>query len=121
MLRILVVDDEPMMTRAVVRMLKPSGHSVTTAASAEEALKRLTELTFDVVLSDVGMGSGMNGWELADVVKQHYPNVDFVLATGWGAAIDPAEARSRGVVAVLSKPYIRDDLLLVLARRDQAA
>jgi hypothetical protein len=71
MLRILVVDDEPMMTRAVMRMLKPSGHSVTTAGSGEEALERLTELTFDVVVSDVGMGSGMNGWELADAVKQH--------------------------------------------------
>jgi hypothetical protein len=44
-----------------------------------------------------------------------------VLATGWGAAIDPAEARTRGVVAVLSKPYVLADLLGVLARSDQAA
>ena len=114
-LRMLAVDDEPMMTRAVVRMLKPSGHMVSVAGSGEEALEKLTEQTFDVVLSDMGMGAGMNGWELAEVVKRRWPSVRFMLATGWGAAIDPGEARSKGVQAVLSKPYQLGDLLRALA------
>jgi PleD family two-component response regulator len=50
-LRVLAVDDEPMMTKAVVRMLKPSGHMVSVAASGEEALERLAEQTFEVVVS----------------------------------------------------------------------
>jgi CheY-like chemotaxis protein len=93
LLRILAVDDEPMMTKAVVRMLKPAGHLVSVAASGEEALAKLAEQTFDVVLSDMGMGAVMNGWEFADVVKSRWPSVRFVLATGWGAALDPGEAR----------------------------
>jgi signal transduction histidine kinase/DNA-binding response OmpR family regulator len=120
-LRILAVDDEPMMTRALMRMLKPSGHEVTVAASGEEALEKLVEHTFDVVVSDMGMGSGMNGWELADVVKRRWPNVRFVLATGWGAAIDPGEARTRGVESILAKPYHPKDLLQALARTGIAA
>ena len=96
LLRILMVDDEPMMTKAVVRMLKPSGHLVSVAASGEEALERLEEQGFDVIVSDVGMGSGMNGWELADAVKRRWPDVRFLLATGWGAAIDPSEAQGLG-------------------------
>jgi diguanylate cyclase (GGDEF)-like protein/PAS domain S-box-containing protein len=120
-LRVLTVDDEPMMTKAVARMLKPSGHVVTVAASGEEALEKLAGQAFDVVVSDVGMGSGMNGWELADAVKRRWPNVRFLLATGWGAAIDPGEARARGVEAVLSKPYHPVDLLQALARPDAAA
>jgi PAS domain S-box-containing protein len=115
-LRVLAVDDELMMTRAVARVLKPSGHLVSVAASGEEALEKLAEQQFDVVLSDMGMGPGMNGWELAEAVKQRWPNVRFLLATGWGAAIDPDEARSRGVEAVLSKPYHPADLLQALAR-----
>ena len=115
-LRVLVVDDEPMMTTAVVRMLRPSGHVVSVAASGEEALERLAEQAFDVVISDMGMGPGMNGWDLADEVKRGWPNVCFLLATGWGAAIDPGEATARGVEAVLSKPYHPDDLLRALAR-----
>jgi PAS domain S-box-containing protein len=120
-LRILVVDDEPMMTKAVFRMLKPSGHVVSAAGSGEEALQKLTEQSFDVVVSDMAMGPGMNGWELADAVRRAWPNVRFLLATGWGAAMDPREARTRGVEAVLSKPYQLADLLRVLARPDKAA
>jgi CheY-like chemotaxis protein len=120
-LRILAVDDEPMMTKAVVRMLKPAGHVVSVAASGEEALEKLAEQTFDVVVSDVRMGPGMNGWELADAVKRGWPGVRFLLATGWGAAIDPGEAHARGVEAVLAKPYHPADLLRVLARTDVAA
>jgi PAS domain S-box-containing protein len=120
-LRVLAVDDEPMMTRALMRMLKPSGHVVTTAASGEEALDRLAEQPFDVVVSDMGMGSGMNGWELADVVRLRWPSVRFILATGWGAAIDPSEARAKGVESVLAKPYHPAELLQALDRTSKAA
>ena len=69
----------------------------------------------------MGMGAGMNGWELADAVKRRWPDVRFLLATGWGAAIDPAEARARGVEAVLAKPYHPRDLLHALAIHATAA
>jgi PAS domain S-box-containing protein len=120
-LRVLAVDDEPMMTRAILRILKPSGHVVTVAGSGEEALQRMAEQTFDVVVSDMGMGPGMNGWDLAAAVKDRCPQVRFLLATGWGAAIDPAEARARGVEAVLAKPYHPIDLLQALAKTPAAA
>jgi CheY-like chemotaxis protein len=114
-LRVLAVDDEPAMTKAVARMLRPAGHLVSAAASGEEALDRMATETFDVVISDMGMGAGMNGWELATAVKLRWPDVRFLLATGWGAAIDPAEARAKGVEAVLAKPYRPVDLEHALA------
>lgn len=80
------------------------------ASSAEAALERLAQERFDLVISDVGLGDGMNGWELADQVRARYPDLPFYLATGWGAQIDPAEARRRGVRAVLAKPYRLADL-----------
>jgi PAS domain S-box-containing protein len=113
-LRILAVDDEPALTKAVARLLRPSGHLVTTATSGEEAVDRLQTEAFDVVLSDVGMGAGMSGWDLADRVRLDWPAVHFVLATGWGAGIDPVEAHARGVKSVLAKPYTLDELKLVL-------
>jgi PAS domain S-box-containing protein len=119
-LRILTVDDEPAMTKAVVRMLRPAGHMVSTADSAEAALDQLALNPFDVVLSDMGMGPGMNGWELAAEVRRRWPAVRFVLATGWGAAIDLGEARTRGVQAVLAKPYLASDLTAALAEPDLA-
>ena len=69
----------------------------------------------------LGMGAGMNGWELADAVKLRWPGMRFMLATGWGAAIDLDAAHSRGVETVLSKPYHRVDLLRALRPHDTAA
>ena len=76
-----------------------------TAYSGEEALELARNQTFDLVISDLGMGPGMTGWELATQVHALCPSVTFVLATGWGAEIDPDEARGRGVAAVLAKPF----------------
>jgi CheY-like chemotaxis protein len=114
-LRILAVDDEPALTRMVTFMLEPEGHTVVTASSAEEALARLATEPFDLVLSDVGMGSGMNGWDLAARVRERYPGLRFALATGWGAQIDAAEAQASGVGAVIAKPYRLDELRRVVS------
>jgi len=102
-------------------MLHPAGHLVKMAGSGEEALALLAAERFDVVVSDMGMGAGMNGWELAAAVKHRWPTVRFLLATGWGAAIDPIEARAKGVEAVLAKPYRPVDLENALAGPDLAA
>jgi CheY-like chemotaxis protein len=115
-LRILAVDDEPLIGKMVARLVRTDGHLVVTATSGEEAMERLRDGVFDVVLSDVGMGAGMNGWELAAHVQRQWPQLGFVLATGWGAQIDVAEARLKGVDAVLAKPYRPDELLSTLQR-----
>ena len=67
------------------------------------------------------MSAGMNGWELAEAVTRRWPTVRFMLATGWGAAIDPGEARAKGVEAVLAKPYHPAELVRAIARTDGAA
>jgi diguanylate cyclase (GGDEF)-like protein/PAS domain S-box-containing protein len=114
-LRVLAVDDEPAMGRMIARVLRPGGHQLVTATSGEEALERLESAAFDVMISDVGMGPGMNGWELVERVRRSWPLVRVVLATGWGAAIDPAEARAKGVDGVIAKPYRPAELERLLA------
>jgi CheY-like chemotaxis protein len=118
-LRVLAVDDEPAMGNMVRRILRPRGHAVVTATSAEEALQRLASQPFDVMISDVGMGPGMNGWELVERARPSWPDMRIVLATGWGAAIDEAEARTRGVDAVIAKPYHPADIEGLLDRLTQ--
>jgi CheY-like chemotaxis protein len=119
-LRILAVDDEPALARMIGLMLAPRGHRVETAESGEEALRALAIAEFDMVITDLGLGAGMSGWDLAANVKERWPTVRVTLATGWGAAIDPVEARDRGVDAVISKPY-RYATLEGLLRNDTAA
>jgi DNA-binding response OmpR family regulator len=102
---ILVVDDEPQLARMAALALAQRGHHVLVARSGEEALAELQQRRADLVVSDLGLGSGINGWDLAEEVRKRWPGTCFVLVTGWGAAITPDEARERGVDQVLAKPY----------------
>jgi CheY-like chemotaxis protein len=113
-LRILVVDDEPALVTMLARLLTSDGHDVAVATSGEEALTVLASTPIDVVISDLGMGAGMNGWELAAAVRTLPDRPHFILTTGWGAEIEPDEAAERGALAVVSKPYRLPDLRKIL-------
>jgi PAS domain S-box-containing protein len=113
-LRILVVDDEPSLVTMLARLLGSDGHQVTVATSGEEALAILASTPTDVVISDLSMGAGMNGWELAEAVRALPGRPHFILTTGWGAEIEPDDAAARGVMAVVSKPYRLPDLRRIL-------
>lgn len=123
-LRVLAVDDEAALARMAALMLSNAGHEVEVAASGEEALRLMharakasvgDATPFDVVVSDLGLGDGMNGWDLAAAVQASWPRTRFVLATGWGASISPEEALTRGAAAVIAKPYRAADLLRAVA------
>jgi CheY-like chemotaxis protein len=114
-LRILAVDDEERLATLVARLLEPAGHRVSIAVSGEQAVEMLRGEAFDLVISDLGMGAGMNGWELADQVRAGYPACKVIVATGWGAAISDEEAGAHGVVAVVAKPYTAAELREIVA------
>ena len=92
------------------RILMQDGHTVVAAASADEALTQMEQQRFDVVLSDHGLGLGMNGLELATAIRDRWPGTRFILVTGWGGTIDPEEVRPMGVEAVIGKPYRAPEL-----------
>jgi signal transduction histidine kinase len=105
-IRVLVVEDEDQLARMASLVLTQRGHKVAVASSGEIALALLDEEgPYDLVISDLGLGPGKNGWDVADAVRKRWAGTRFVLVTGWGAAIDPGEARLRGVDRVISKPY----------------
>jgi DNA-binding response OmpR family regulator len=108
-IRILVVEDEEQLARMAGLVLTQRGHQVVVAGGVDEALEHLGE-KFDLVISDLGLGPGKNGWDLAEAVRKRWPGTRIVLVTGWGAAIDPSEAHERGVDEVIAKPYRIADL-----------
>lgn len=119
-LRILAVDDEPDLRDMMALMLGNDGHTVRVAGSAQEALVALSETRYDLIISDVGM-PGTNGWDLAAEVRRRWPDLRIVLATGWGAEIDPTVARRRGIAAVIAKPFRHNDLQRAIEGADGAA
>ena len=101
---VLHVDDEPGLAETTAEFLRrqSNGFSVKTATSASEGLKRLTEASFDCVVSDYDMAD-MDGIEFLRAVRAEYPDLPFVLFTGKGSEEVASEAVSAGVSDYLQK------------------
>ncbi len=108
--RVLVVDDEPQVLSVLREMLERIGHQVTTAAGAAEALEAFRPGRFDVVLTDIGM-DGMNGWQLAECIREQDEGVGLLFVTGWGLQDTERERlRELRVRSCLFKPVHPADL-----------
>lgn len=114
-LRILAIDDEPAVAALTARMLQHLGHEVTTEHSGEAGLVLLADRPYDVVISDIGLGDGMNGWQFVEQIRARNAHLPVILATGWGAAIGPEETARLGPCTVVPKPYRIGDLERALA------
>jgi CheY-like chemotaxis protein len=80
-MRVLVVDDEPIVRESVAMMLRHLGHVVQTAGGGEQALDLVGSNDFDLALADFKM-PGMNGFELAREMGKQKPEMPFILMTG---------------------------------------
>ena len=113
---ILIVDDEPDMLGLLKRSLEPDlGCRVSTAASAEEALKQLAESAFDLVLADIRM-PGMDGLELLEIVKRKNPDQTVVMMTAFGEIDTAVGAIRSGAYDFITKPFEHDALVLRLEK-----
>ncbi len=112
---ILVVDDDADMRELAYDMLKDRGHQVATAGSGEEALKRLAEEDYAVVLTDLRM-KGMQGIELLGQIKREFPDVNVILMTAFGSVETAVEAMKHGASDYLTKPVKKDELVRVVER-----
>ncbi len=109
--RVLVVDDDPLVTASTAAMLEDLGHSVIEALSGQRALDMLRlDANVDVVVTDHAM-PGMTGTELARQIRQLWPSLPIILATGYAElpnGEDPGLPR-------LGKPYVQAELAAQIA------
>jgi putative nucleotidyltransferase with HDIG domain len=101
--RILIVDDEPEITEILFDLLT-GDHECTRATSAEEALDRVRDGEFELVISDITM-PGMSGLEMLPVVKQHSPETVVVMISGMQTVESAIGALRLGAFDYLMKPF----------------
>lgn len=112
--RVLVVDDEPAVAKALGRLLAFHGFDVRTCLSGDEALAALQVMPADVVVSDLHM-PGMNGLELLAEVKRRWPSAVRVLVSALATTLAPEALASCAPCQVVSKPF-GDEALLAAVR-----
>ena len=113
--RLLVVDDEPNLLRAVAACLKAEDFEVSTARTGNEALMQLAESVPDLIISDIRM-PGMDGYKLARQLRgsPRTALVPIVFLTAKDETADRIEGFRAGIDAYLTKPFEPGELIAVV-------
>jgi CheY-like chemotaxis protein len=118
--RILVLEDEPQVLECVSTQLRQLGYEVTSAASGAEGLELLKEQTaFDLLFSDVVLGRGLSGVEIAKRAKVLRPGLRVLLTSGYSDDVVEELGVHRGL-HLLRKPYRRRTLAEAIVAALQA-
>ncbi|HXG86001.1 MAG TPA: response regulator transcription factor [Pyrinomonadaceae bacterium] len=113
--RLLIVDDEPNLLRAVAAVLRGEGFEVSTARNGREALVSVAQNPPDLIVSDVRM-PGMDGYALARRLRSapNYALIPIVFLTAKDEIDDRIEGFRSGVDVYLTKPFEPNELVVVI-------
>lgn len=113
--KILIIDDEEKLRSLMARIIGLEGFEVLEAATCKAALKKLEQLTIDVVLCDVKLPDG-NGVDLIKEIKHIYPSVEVILLTAYGNIPDGVQAIKNGAFDYLTKGNDNDKIIPLINR-----
>ena len=113
---ILVIDDEPTVTRAVVKVCSEEGMTVTAVDHASEALQCLEGTRFRLALCDIMM-HGLDGFQFLEELARRGIQTPVVMMTGYSTMENAVKSlSSTGAVDYIPKPFTADELLIVIRR-----
>ena len=113
-LRILVVDDQPVLCEVIAESFARDWHTVVTACNGREALQKFEAEHFDLVVTDKAMPE-LNGDQLAAAVKARSPATGVIMLTGFTEAAE-LDGDSEFIDAVLTKPATTAELREVIGK-----
>ena len=105
-LRILIVDDEPLVSMSIKLLLRADGHEVTITDSPAAALDIVGASPFDLLITDFTMAD-MNGDDLAAAIKERFPALPVIMVTAFAESLTYPLL---GVDVLIGKPFSREDL-----------
>ncbi len=115
---ILILDDEPIVSKRLRPSLEKRGYEVETFTSSADALKRVRERKFNIVVTDLKM-EGMDGMQFLTEVKALYPDTEVIVITGFATMATAKESFNQGVFDFLAKPFKLGEIAEVIARAEE--
>ncbi len=108
---VLVVDDEPVVRMLVVELLQELGYAAIEAADGPQGLQIIgTSPRIDLLVTDVGLPSGMNGRQLADAARSIRPGLKVLFITGYAETAVMSAGNLDPGMQVITKPFAMDAL-----------
>ena len=118
--RILAVDDEAVVVNSIRKSLACKGYVVDEAFTCKDAMARILEREYALVLLDMRMSDG-NGLEIIPMIKKHRPNLPVVIVTGYASVDTAVEAIRHGASDYMAKPFTPEELYTTTSRALRAA
>ena len=118
-LEVMLLDDEPIVGKRLRPALAKIGCNVEVFEDPGEALKRIDEKTFDVVVTDIRMDD-IDGIQVLEHVVGKSPRTKVIMITGYAMMALAREAMEKGAFDFIAKPFQPDDLRKVIAKAAKA-
>ena len=109
----MLVEDEAALRQAVAERLGDHGFDVVQAESGEQALERLAEFAFDILITDMRL-PGIEGARVIEAAVERYPEIIAIVVTGYGTVRDAVDVIKRGATDFVTKPFQFDELMHAL-------
>ena len=115
MAHVLVVDDQSSMRLTLTALLKQAGHTLMQASTGDDALKKITDNDFDVVITDLKLDK-VTGLDVLQAAKINNPQTEIIVLTGFGSIETAVAAMKAGAIDYLTKPFDTEELLMAVQR-----
>ena len=110
---ILIVDDEKDICMALNILLSKEGYAVKEAYNGEQAIERIKQENFDIIMTDIKMEK-MDGFEVLKLAQQISPETSVVMMTAFASVVSAVEAMRAGAVDYITKPFINDEIRMTI-------
>src|SRR5688572_30550822 len=114
-IRLLLVDDEPLIRESLYEILRMEGYTVETSDTGEKALELMEKQAVDVVVTDFKLPK-MSGLQLLKEIKKKYSRTEIIMITGYGSVESAVEAMKVGAYDYITKPINDNEIKLIIEK-----
>jgi DNA-binding NtrC family response regulator len=116
-LKIMVLDDEPIVCKRLKPALEKYGYDVETFTQSSEAMERIKQISYDIIITDLKM-KGIDGMQLLDEAKRRSPRTEVIVITGFATMETAKESFHKGVFDFIAKPFKLSEIQEVVSRAE---
>lgn len=116
-LRIMVLDDEPIVCKRLKPALEKQGYEVDTFTQSTDAMEQIKQTDYDIIVTDLKM-KGVDGMELLTEAKRRSPRTEVIVITGFATLETARQSFRKGVFDFIAKPFKLSEIQEVVKRAE---
>jgi DNA-binding NtrC family response regulator len=116
-LKIMVLDDEPIVCKRLKPALEKQGYEVDTFTQSSDAMEQIKQIDYDIIVTDLKM-KGVDGMQLLTEAKRRSPKTEVIVITGFATLETARQSFQKGVFDFIAKPFKLSEIQEVVKRAE---